>query len=150
MDEQMQSMMQQISTLPPEEQQAAMMRLFQDYSGQEGVMDQQLSQADALRNQQGPQGVQAGNQFVASNPLSHIASGIERFQGGQDRQAAIKAKQDLSAQRTQGMLDVAGNMIPQPAQPQPQQTQLAEMLRKYGINDQLAAGGMPNANNLNY
>ena len=116
------AMMERIRQLPPEEQQAAMMGMYQDYQGQEGVISEQLAQANALRGQGGPQGVQAGSQYVAASPLSHLARGVERFKGGMDANQALADKKALSEMRTKGQMDVANNQLQQPAQ-QPQQMQ---------------------------
>ena len=41
----------------------------------------QMKQADALRNTPAPEGIKAGGMYVAANPLSYIATGIDRVRG---------------------------------------------------------------------
>lgn len=44
----------------------------------------QMSRADAIRGQQGPQGATAGGIYVAANPLQHLAHGINQYRAGKD------------------------------------------------------------------
>ena len=137
-----QVMLQHMSTLPPEERAIAMKRFFQDYEGQEGVLDEQLAQASALRDQEQPQGVQAGNQFVAANPLSHLAKGAERFVGGMRGAQAIKDKRALSEDRTGALQDSANAQLaayqqsqqPQMTPEQAEQKRAIELLREAAAN----------------
>ena len=119
------SVIKQLEGMPPEEQAAFMRKMYQDYSGQEAINTEAMSQADALRSGGTPQGVQAGNQFVAASPLSHIAKGMNDYSGNRD----YKAAQDDIAQQSQDKSDVlaqfaamqggiGGSKQPAPAMPQ--------------------------------
>ena len=75
----------------PEAQQASMWdRLGAD--GMEtllnqGGIDEQRTQAEYLRNKEGPTGIGGigrMNTYVAANPLSHLASGVEKYRAKKD------------------------------------------------------------------
>lgn len=114
------ALMQQISQMPEEEQAAFMQQLFQDYSGQGAMLDEQAAQADALRNKQGSRGMHTGSGFVAANPLSGVGTLMNQYSGNRDHKKAMEGKKALSDSQT------AGN------------TQLADMLRKQQAAEDLA------------
>jgi hypothetical protein len=75
----------------PEERQASLM----DRLGPEGLelllnqggIDEQREQAMYLRNKEGPQGLRGigrMNTYVAASPLSHLASGVEKYRAKKD------------------------------------------------------------------
>jgi hypothetical protein len=63
----------------------------------QGGIDDQRKQAELLRNKEGPTGIggiglsTGGTAYVAANPLSHLASGVEKY----------RAKKDLTRLREQ-------------------------------------------------
>lgn len=63
------------------------------------ALDKKLAQAEALRNQmfRSPEGRQAGNVYVAANPLEHIGNFMQGYAG-------MKQGKELESQRT-GVLD---------------------------------------------
>lgn len=72
----------------PEAQQASLMdRLgpegFETLLNQGGI-DEQRDQANLLRNQEGPKGMHTRSMYVAANPLSHLASGVEKYRAKKD------------------------------------------------------------------
>ena len=101
-------MMAQLEQMAPQDREAFMMQLFQDYQGQEGIIADQQAKAEALRGTQGPQGIQTGaGGYVAGNPLGHLAAGVQQFMGNQQAQEAMQAKKDLSEARTGGVMSMA-------------------------------------------
>jgi len=101
-------MMAQLEQMAPQDREAFMMQLFQDYQGQEGIISDQQAKAEALRGTQGPQGVQTGSAgYVAGNPLGHAAAGIQKFMGNQQAQEAMAAKKELSEAKTGGVMSLA-------------------------------------------
>jgi hypothetical protein len=87
-------------------------QLYQDYIGQGQMADEQMAQAEALRGQQAPQGLQAGGQFVASSPLSHLANTGSRGIGAWQGRQALAEKKRLSDDKTQGVQSVVKGMNP--------------------------------------
>jgi len=65
---------------------------FYDRMGPEGLegllgmkgMDRQLEHAQALRDKEGPKGMHTRSMYVAANPLSHIASAVEKYRAKKD------------------------------------------------------------------
>jgi hypothetical protein len=101
-------------------------QLYQDYTGQEGIANEQLAQADALRNTQVNEGMNAGGQFVAGSPLSQLAKvGNQGMAAYQQRQAMDK-KKALSEDRTSGLTSTVQGM----SAPQQGADPRAEALRK--------------------
>jgi hypothetical protein len=92
----------QLEGMPPEERAAFMRKMYQDYTGQEAINTEAMSQADLLRSGGTPQGVHAGQQYVAASPLSHIAKGMNQYSGTRD----YKAAQDEIAARSKDKSDV--------------------------------------------
>ena len=53
----------------------------------QGSIDDQMAQAQYLRNKEGPKGLSGigkHNSYVAANPLSHLVSGIEKYRAKKD------------------------------------------------------------------
>ena len=101
------SIMKQMHGKTPEQQAAFMRKLYQDYTGQEAMASEEMSQADALRNGAMPEGATAGNQYVAASPLSFLAKGMNDYQGNKNYQAAQQKKQQLSQDKTDGLSEYA-------------------------------------------
>lgn len=95
--------LQQIESMPPEERAAFMRQMYQDYSGLTASNTEAMSQADALRSQAAPQGVNAGKQFVAASPLSHLANVGNKFIGAKQYNDAKTAQEGLTTDRTEGL-----------------------------------------------
>jgi hypothetical protein len=93
--------------MEPAERAETLRRMYQDYQGQGALNTEAMSQADALRNTATPEGVQAGNQYVAASPLSHLAKGVKDVKGNMDYRKAQAAQQALSGDKTQGVMDMA-------------------------------------------
>jgi len=83
-------------------------RAFEDIEGQRSIIDDQQAQAEQLRGTEMPQGMQTQNAgFVASNPLSHIATIGNRIMGNIDAKKAAEAKSKLSDKITNTQQNVA-------------------------------------------
>ena len=65
---------------------------FYDVMGADGMeqllgmraLDSQISHAESLRDKEGPQGMHTRATYVAANPLSHLASGVEKYRAKKD------------------------------------------------------------------
>jgi hypothetical protein len=99
--------MAQMQQMPPEEQAEFMRKLYQDYTGQEGIASEQMAQADALRNEPMSKGVHTQSGFVAANPMSGVANLMNKYQGNKDYDKAMEAKKALSQDRTGGVSGLA-------------------------------------------
>lgn len=87
-------------------------QFYQDYMGQEGIANEQLAQADALRNTQTGQGMQAGGQFVAGSPLSGLANVGNKLTAANQQRTAMDAKDQLSKDRTAGVTGMVKSINP--------------------------------------
>ncbi len=68
-----------------------------DFAGEGGVIGDQQLQAEALRGTATPEGVYTKNAgFVAANPLSHLATAVQRIRGNINAAEALEAKKKLS------------------------------------------------------
>ena len=80
-----------------------------------GGIDEQREQAMYLRNKEGPEGVGFGNStggttFVAANPLSHLASGVEKYRAKKD----IKRLRDEEKEGNRTIIDLLRNKKQEP------------------------------------
>lgn len=81
---------------------------FRDYEGQGAIIGDQQAQAEQLRGSQMNPGMQTANAgFVAANPLSAVATGVNKFKGAYDAKQALQDKKDLSALKTKTQQSVA-------------------------------------------
>jgi hypothetical protein len=85
--------------------------MFEDFQGQAGIIDDQQAQAEKLRGGSTPQGINTGAGFVASNPMSHIAKGVNDIRGGMAAREALQAKKDLSEKITSTQQNAAKNIL---------------------------------------
>lgn len=112
--------------------------IYVDYMGQRQMLDDQYAQANELMNTETPEGMQAGNVYVSSNPLSHIGKGIKEYRGAKESQRINKEREKLSEQYSMGSAaagDVAAN----------RDAQQMEMLSQMIKNQQAAAAPAPAA-----
>lgn len=59
----------------------------------------QLSQAQKLRNQAGPEGRKYGRMYTAANPLEHIAHAWQGIEAGQDAERLTEEQNQLMQQQ---------------------------------------------------
>jgi len=101
--------------LPPDEQLAQIGIMTADYDGREKTLRGELEDNYALMTQQSPQGGMAGNNpysvYVGANPLEHLASGIQKYQGGKGVRESREAIEGLSKSKEAGMASVARGML---------------------------------------
>ncbi len=101
-------MMARLEQMAPQDREAFMRQMFQDYQGQEGIISDQQAKAEALRGAQGPEGIQTGRGgYVAGNPLGHLAAGAQQFMGNMQAKEAMEAKKALSEEMTGGLTSMA-------------------------------------------
>lgn len=82
-------------------------RAFEDYAGQRDIVADQQAQAEQLRGTETPEGMQVGNQFVAANPLQHIATAGSRIMGNIDAKKAAAEKLAITEKITDTQQNVA-------------------------------------------
>lgn len=71
---------------------------------EQSSLNDQIKQAQMLRNRQAPQGTDTGRVYVASSPLEHMAYAIQGIKAGRDLKNLRAQQQDLLKQQTQGRL----------------------------------------------
>jgi hypothetical protein len=104
-------MMQYIQTLPEPERTQALEALSRNYGGEREGLNEQLESAKMLRDGATTDGVQAGNMYVAGNPLSHIADGMQKYQSGEDIKRLRGEKEGLNDSYQQGIRGVQDAML---------------------------------------
>ena len=98
---------------PPSSPPAAGSQSIYDRLGPEGLetllgqksLDDQMSQAAALRDAEGPEGMYTKNMYVAANPLSHLASGVEKYRARKD----VKRLRDEEKEGLKVVIDMLRN-----------------------------------------
>lgn len=105
------AIMAQIGRMPEDEREAYIRNLFRDYKGESEVLNEQVAQADALRNSEGPQGRYTHNAYTAANPLEHLNQGIRGVKGEIDYAHGMDAKKAMSADKTATMGQTGQNML---------------------------------------
>lgn len=110
-----------------EEIQAAMKTMFENTRGQTGDVKTQMDQANQIRNAGGPQGIQAGQMYVAGNPLEHAASGYKRQRANRAYKKGTKKLTDLRARETAGNMKAGGMLASTGQQPPMQPGQMNKM-----------------------
>lgn len=79
---------------------------------QQGFLGEQAAQANAIRNQAGPQMQGNGRVMTAANPLEFLGQGIQKFQAGKDLEEIGKKRQgniDKRLTGRQALLDAIRN-----------------------------------------
>jgi hypothetical protein len=71
---------------------------------QMGAIDQQMAQAQAVRNRQGPQGRDNGRVFVAANPLEHVMHAAQGIKAGKDIEDLKRKQEELLRQQVRGRM----------------------------------------------
>lgn len=118
--------------------------MFADYQGQAGVIGDQQAQAEQLRGSQMNPGMNTNAGFVAANPLSAIATGVNKFKGAMDAADALQAKKDLSALKTKTQQGVAQEVFDRNKQAKQAQvlrgnSPLQRMAKTQELNPQMGA-----------
>lgn len=109
---------------------------FLDYEGQGDIIADEQALAEQLRNTAMPKGIQTEHAgFVASNPLSHIATGVKQWQGREAAKEALAKKVSLSDLKSKTQQSVAEKAL--------LSQQEAEAKRQQMIDMQNSRGGSP-------
>jgi hypothetical protein len=93
----------QLAMISPEQVQA----IYADYAGEQGAIDQQRAQAEALRGatQRGQGGTMAGSRvFVADNPLETLAGIGGEFVSASQQRKANERQEAMNKMRSRGQL----------------------------------------------
>lgn len=69
---------------------------------QQTYLDEQIKQAQRIRNSQAPQGYDTGRVYVAASPLEHLAHAMEGIKANKDLKNLRQQQQDLLAQQVAG------------------------------------------------
>jgi len=93
--------------MPPEQQTQFLTLLSQDFGAKGAAAESDMSRADAIRREAGPQGRYAGGMYQAANPLEHLAKGMQNYKAGNDfrgsREARDASISDADALRKRAM-----------------------------------------------
>jgi hypothetical protein len=78
--------------------------MYEDYAGEEAAIAEQRNQADMIRQAttQNLGGTQAGNVFVADNPLETVAQIGGAFMARRDEDEATRRAEEMSQRRAMG------------------------------------------------
>jgi hypothetical protein len=115
-----------------EEKERAKKLLSQDYAGLTDILGAELTDAEALLNTSMPEGRQAGQVYVAANPLEHLSASLRQGLGAYQGKQARDALRQLSADKGEATGDTM--FAEEAQQPAPQQTQAqVPDLGQYGI-----------------
>ena len=98
-----QEQMNYINGLPPNEQEAAIQALTQDYEGKRGTLGDEMANAQQAMGAAAPEGRQAGGVYTAANPLEHLASGLRKREGRDNYDTALSASKELNDQYGNGV-----------------------------------------------
>ena len=110
--------LEQIRNLPPELQAQAISDLTKDYEGLREILGSDVSLGEEWMNTRMPQGRQAGNVYVAANPLEFLSAALRQGAGAYQRQGAMDELRDLSEQYQRGIQGMyQGALTGQPVQP---------------------------------
>lgn len=113
-------------------------QLYQDYTGQQNILDEKILQADALRTN-APEGTHAGNVYVAPNPMEHIAHmGNEAIAAYQKRKA-VEKMEEFSSDKSKGLQSVIQNMNNEGEEaldPRAKELRMLEQLQQNAIKNQ--------------
>jgi hypothetical protein len=81
---------------------------------QQSSLNDQIQQAQKIRNRGAPQGYDTGRVYVAANPLEHLAYALQGIKAGRDIDKARSEQQKLLAQQIRGRSNFF-NKMKQPA-----------------------------------
>lgn len=98
-----------------EEKDELIRQLYQDYEGQEAIIDDAIASAEEALATAPPEGRQAGDIYVAANPMEHMATALRNIGGAYEKRKANERREGLSADKTAAMGFSAREMMkPQP------------------------------------
>jgi len=82
-----------------EEKDQLLTQLYQDYAGQEHILEEKITRATQEMDIPTPEGRQAGEVYVAADPLEHMAAALRRGMGGIERKQSMEGLKGLSDDR---------------------------------------------------
>lgn len=114
----------QVEGMEPAAKEEYIDNLYRSYTGEEGLINEELATADALRSREGPQMRSAGDVTIAANPLEHLAKGLGDYKANGMRDDARAAQEQLNAARQSGTAQTAKHLMA--AQRAPEQANAAQ------------------------
>jgi hypothetical protein len=91
----------QAAQMNPEQLEQFIALLAGDFGGRGTAAQDDMTRADAIRNEGGPAGRTAGGVYQAANPLEHLASGMRRYNANEEFKQA-------KGERGKAMTDAEG------------------------------------------
>lgn len=82
-------------------------QILANYDMELGAINDEQAMAQQLRGRANTDGIQAGNQFVAASPLSHIADAGNNFMAGRQEKQAADAKRSLGDKENERSMAMA-------------------------------------------
>jgi len=95
-----------INSLPEQEKNAVISRLYASYPEQKELINESLSEANRLLEQPALDGRQTGGVYVANNILEHANRGFDKAVGLRQRNKAREDLKDLGDQKAQSRMDM--------------------------------------------
>ena len=71
---------------------------------EQNALQDQIKQAQMIRNRQAPQGTQAGRVYVAANPLEHLAYAMQGIKADRDIKNLRSQQQDVLRRQNEGRM----------------------------------------------
>lgn len=103
--------------------------IYFDYAGSRDQLEVEYGRAEQLANMETPKGIQAGNVYVASNPLGHIGKAIGQYRGNKKMDEIQGQKKEISDKYAMGSA-VGGELAAGDAQQK--MAMMAQMMRQQG------------------
>ena len=125
--------LERIAAMPEgEEKERQKFILAQDYPGLKDVLGTELADAETLLNTEMPEGRQAGQVYVAANPMEHLSAALRQGLGAYRGKQTRDALRQLSADKGEALKNTMFPGQQQQVAPQPTQPQKPD-LGQYGV-----------------
>jgi hypothetical protein len=139
-DDIFQMRLEQIRKLPPEQQAQAIADLSKDYEGLRDILGSDVALGEDWMDTRMPEGRQAGNVYVAANPMEFLASALRQGAGAYQRKGAMDELRNLSDQYQRGITaTMQAGMQPQGQPVQPNIAQQAAAMGRGRLSDEYSA-----------
>jgi len=91
------------------EKEAKLRRLFQAYPELQAIAGEDIALGNEWLQTQMPEGRQAGDRYIAANPLEFLGAALRQGAGAYQRKNAMDDLRELAAAKTEGVMDVGRN-----------------------------------------
>lgn len=99
----MMAIMEYIKKLPPAQQQEYIAKISKDYTGRGSALDEQMAQANMLRDAPAVTGQAVNGVLVGAGGLEGLAQGIGKYKGMKEAKRIGEAREGLSMDKEAGL-----------------------------------------------